>query len=50
MGTAHLNPLEITLRISEQFNDIKILFLQNVSNFKGQNSKKPLVVHSAFLT
>jgi len=35
MGTVHLNPLEITLRISEQINKIKMLFLQNVNNFKG---------------
>lgn len=37
MGSVHLNPLEITLKISEQINEIKVLCLQNVNSFRGPN-------------
>lgn len=40
MGTVHLNPLETTLRIAEQINEIKMLFLQNVHNFKGPRKRE----------
>lgn len=34
METVHLNSLEITLRVSQQINKIKTLFLQNGNNFQ----------------
>lgn len=46
MGTVHLNSFESTLRVSEQINEIKMLFLQNGNNF--QRPKQGEAIDSMF--
>lgn len=42
METVHLNSLESTLRMSQQINKIKILFVQNGNNFHRPKQREAI--------